>query len=55
MDTSSIEAFINDGEEVFSARVYPDKNSKGIKFFAKSGCIKVNRIVKWDLHEVLNK
>jgi sucrose-6-phosphate hydrolase len=54
MDTSSIEAFINDGEEVFSARVYPDKNSKGIKFFAKGGSVKVNSIVKWDLHEVLN-
>lgn len=49
MDTSSIEVFINEGEEVFSARVYPDKNSRGIKFFAKGGRVKMKNIIKWDL------
>lgn len=49
MDRSSIEVFINDGEEVFSSRIYPDKNSTGIKFFAKGGRVKVKNLIMWDL------
>ncbi|KZL91561.1 glycoside hydrolase family 32 protein [Clostridium magnum] len=49
MDRSSIEVFINDGEEVFSARVFPDENSKGIKLFARGGRVKVKNLIMWDL------
>lgn len=49
MDTSSIEIFINDGEEVFTSRIYPEKNSRGIKFFAKGGTVKINKVVKWNI------
>lgn len=49
MDRSSIEVFINDGEEVFSARIYPDKNSREIKFFAKDGRVMVKNICMWNL------
>lgn len=49
IDTSSIEAFINDGEEVFSSRIYPDKDSRKIKFFAKDGSMKIKNVFKWNL------
>lgn len=49
IDTSSVEIFVNDGEETFTARIYPDKNSKGIKFFAKGGSVKLKNLTKWDL------
>ena len=32
VDKSSIEIFANDGEIAMSSRIYPDKNSTGIKF-----------------------
>lgn len=35
LDTSSIEVFINGGEEVFTARIYPDVNENGISFAAE--------------------
>ncbi|MDT8861907.1 sucrose-6-phosphate hydrolase [Alkalihalobacillus sp. MEB130] len=34
LDISSIEVFINDGEEVFTARFYPNVEEKGISFAA---------------------
>lgn len=49
MDTSSLEIFINDGEEVFTSRIYPDKDSKGIKFFSKNGKVRLIRLDKWEL------
>lgn len=48
-DTSSLEMFINNGEEVFTSRIYPDKISKAIKFFAKGGGIRIKNLKKWDL------
>ena len=35
VDRCSIEVFLNDGEEVFSASIYPDKNSLGIEIKSK--------------------
>lgn len=49
LDTSSVEIFVNDGEEVFTGRVYPDKDSKGIKFFAQGGSVNVKTLEKWEL------
>ncbi|OPJ56271.1 glycoside hydrolase family 32 protein [Alkalithermobacter paradoxus] len=49
MDTSSLEIFINDGEEVFTSRIYPDKESLGIKIFANEGSINLREINKWNL------
>ncbi len=39
LDTSSIEVFINGGEEVFTARIYPDENEKRIVFAAEEKII----------------
>lgn len=49
IDTSSIELFVNDGEEVFSSRVYPDPASKKINFFAENGSVKIKEMRKWKL------
>lgn len=46
MDSSSIEVFVNDGEEVFSARIFPDKSSNGINIFSCKNS-KVN-LIKWN-------
>lgn len=34
VDVSSIEIFVNDGEEVFTGRIFTSENSTGISFFA---------------------
>lgn len=49
IDKSSIEMFVNDGQEVFSSRIYPDQDSKKIKFFARNGKTIINKIKKWNL------
>jgi len=47
VDTSMVEIFINDGEEVFTSRIYPSKESIGISIFAdKSADIKATM---WDI------
>jgi beta-fructofuranosidase len=47
VDTSSVEIFINDGEEVFTSRIFPGQGSKEIRFFAKGGKVSF-KAVKWD-------
>lgn len=44
MDKSSIEIFINDGEETFTSRIYPSEESTDVVFFSKGGEIKLNAI-----------
>ena len=38
VDVSSVEIFVGDGEEVFTARIFPDSSSVGLAFFADRGC-----------------
>ncbi|WP_041087558.1 glycoside hydrolase family 32 protein [Jeotgalibacillus soli] len=47
LDHSSIEIFINGGEEVFSARIFPDPENETI-FILADGTLKGN-LKKWDL------
>lgn len=47
VDTSSVEIFINDGEEVFASRIFPSADSQEIRFFAKNGEVNFNA-VKWN-------
>ncbi|MGM0603980.1 MAG: glycoside hydrolase family 32 protein, partial [Bacillota bacterium] len=49
VDSSSIELFVNDGQEVFTTRVYPQPESRGIKFFAKNGELNLKKVRKWQL------
>lgn len=47
LDTSSIEIFVNDGEEVFTARYYPSTKNESVSFITE-GNLQFN-IKKWDL------
>lgn len=49
VDSSSIELFVNDGQEVFTTRLYPQPESRGIKFFAKNGEVNLKKVRKWQL------
>ncbi|MGM0902993.1 MAG: glycoside hydrolase family 32 protein [Bacillota bacterium] len=48
IDKSSVEVFINGGEKVMSARIFPTEQANGIKFFADSS-IKLKHLYKWVL------
>ncbi|MEK3990571.1 glycoside hydrolase family 32 protein [Robertmurraya sp. FSL R5-0851] len=52
VDHSSVEVFINEGEKVMSARVYPDENSTGISFFSDEE-INIVSLKKWDLKKCI--
>lgn len=47
VDSSSVEIFVNDGDEVFTSRIFPDVKSNEIRFFATDGCAAF-KAVKWD-------
>jgi len=47
VDSSSVEIFVNDGEEVFTSRIFPSQNSSDIRFFARNGSATF-KAVKWD-------
>lgn len=49
IDTSSVEVFVNDGEEVFTGRIYPKRDSQGIRFFSTEGSVLINKLRVWDL------
>ena len=46
VDNSSVEVFINGGEEVFSSRIFPEKGADKITVFSENG-INV-KIEKWE-------
>ena len=46
VDRSSIEIFVNNGDEVFSSRIFPEKEATGIKIFADKE-VKV-KLEKWE-------
>jgi len=50
VDTSSVEIFVNDGEEVFTSRIFPHPESDEIHFFADKGEA-LFQAVKWDFTE----
>lgn len=48
VDTSSVEIFVNDGEEVFTSRIFPSPESREIRLFSNNGSANFN-VIKWDL------
>ncbi|WP_338540718.1 glycoside hydrolase family 32 protein [Paenibacillus tundrae] len=48
VDASSVEIFIQQGEQVMTGRIYPDPSSTGIKAFS-SGVSTLTELRKWDL------
>ena len=49
IDKSSVEVFVNDGEQVMTGRVYPNENATKIYLFANNQ-IEVTSLKKWDLN-----
>lgn len=49
VDSSSVEIFVNDGEEVFTSRIFPSQNSRDIRFFAMNGSAAF-KAVMWDYY-----
>lgn len=47
VDSSSVEIFVNEGEEVFTSRIFPNVNSKDIRFYAIGG-YSTFKAIKWD-------
>ncbi|WP_342044062.1 glycoside hydrolase family 32 protein [Bacillus sp. OTU530] len=54
VDTSSVEIFINDGEEVFTSRIFPRNDSEEIRFFAREGQVSFEA-VKWECAQMLGQ
>jgi fructan beta-fructosidase len=52
VDRSSVEVFVNDGERVFSDRIYPPPGSDGIELFAKKAGGRVVSFTMWELNSV---
>ncbi len=50
IDTSSIEVFINEGEEVFTSRFYPSTDNHSIQFRASEKCHFT--VTKWELAKI---
>ena len=48
IDKSSIEIFVNNGEQVLTARVFPNESSQEIQFYSE-GEVEINNLRKWDL------
>ena len=53
LDKSSAEIFVNDGEAVFSARIYPEENSTAIIFIPKENNLSVKEISFYKLAQSL--
>ena len=49
LDRSSLEIFINDGEAVFSTRLYPKANSQDIVFVPKQGALTLRQVTFYNL------
>ena len=49
LDVSSLEVFINEGEHVLTANVYPDPGDTGVEFFSAGGTALFEDIVKYDI------
>jgi beta-fructofuranosidase len=50
IDRSSVEVFVQDGEIVMTATVYPDAESKNIEFFTDDS-ITITNLNKWDINK----
>lgn len=52
LDTTSIELFVNHGEQVITNRIYPHSSSIEVDLFAEKGKAKVLKADKWSLRSV---
>lgn len=52
LDRSSVEVFLNQGEQVITSRIYPSANSLGFKLFAENGSVEVESLTVWQLEDI---
>jgi len=52
VDWSSVEVFVNDGESVFTSRIFPDPESTDIRFRADDGTAVLESLTFWPLHSI---
>lgn len=52
LDTTSIEVFVNHGEQVLTNRVYPHPYSTEVDIFAEEGKVRVLKADKWSMKSV---
>lgn len=52
VDRSSLEVFMNDGEVVFSSRIYPDPASVGSYLFTREGTVELLSYDAWELQDI---
>jgi beta-fructofuranosidase len=52
MDTTSVEVFVNEGEQVITNRIFPNDSSNLFKIFTNGGKVIVNRFESWKLSSV---
>ncbi|RWZ51377.1 glycoside hydrolase family 32 protein [Halobacillus fulvus] len=53
VDRSSVEVFINGGEKVMTARIYPDADAQGISF-SSDGKVKIDALHFWKLEKSIH-
>jgi fructan beta-fructosidase len=54
MDKSSLEVFVNDGEQVFTSYIFPSEGADGMSVFSEGGIAVFKSIRIWDLSGVKN-
>ncbi len=54
LDTSSVEVFVNGGEEVFTARIFPSKEGICFGLFANGGAVEMAKGEKSDMKKSIN-
>ncbi|PMC39280.1 sucrose-6-phosphate hydrolase [Bacillus sp. UMB0899] len=52
IDRSSVEVFINDGETVMTARIYPDPSSVFVELFSEEGEVQLLNLDAWELADI---
>ncbi len=53
-DKSSLEIFVNDGEQVLTTYVYPAQDANGLSVFSKDGNASIKNIKIWDMSQANN-
>lgn len=52
VDRSSIEVFVNDGEQVMTSRVYPSRLAGSLRFTSKGGSVSLESLSVWTLEAI---
>ncbi|RPK04750.1 Sucrose-6-phosphate hydrolase [Priestia endophytica] len=52
MDTTSLELFVNGGEQVITNRIFPDETSKRFNLVSQGGKVSINTLESWKLNSI---